>query len=206
MNLLWTKLKLSTHWYPSIGVHWIESVLDASQYGGFEAMRDIREDLRERLATIQMAYNQATAEFDEAMVALQIGYRQKADALERERVAVLRLLEIEEARPETAKDQSRAAPTDRPPVFPMAEFIITKLHAHGPMTKEEIRTHVDLAGYLDGEATGRTFHLTLMNISNSGGRVKKFPDGRYAFRPNVTQAPLFGAAQTAMPGTSRTIM
>jgi hypothetical protein len=159
-------------------------------------MRDIREDLRERLAAIQLAYNNATAEHDAEIVALQTRYRQKADALERERVAVLQLLRIEEERPEATKDQS-CIPAIRQPAFPMAEFIITKLHAHGPMTKEEIRTQVDLAGYLDGEATGRTFHLTLMNISSGGGRVSRLPDGRYAFQPKGPPATLFGSTHAA---------
>jgi hypothetical protein len=154
-------------------------------------VRDIRDDLRERLATIQTAYNLATAEHDAAMIALQTGYRQKTEALERERLAVLELLKIEEARPEATE-----TPAMRKPSLPMAEFIITKLHAHGPMTKEEIRAHVDLAGYLDGEATGRTFHLTLMNISASSGRILRFADGRYAFRPKIPRAATLGAPRT----------
>ncbi|UFZ02146.1 hypothetical protein LQG66_22935 [Bradyrhizobium ontarionense] len=137
-------------------------------------MRDIRDDLRERLAAIQTAFNAATEEHENQMIALQAGYRQKADALERERQAVLQLLKIEEARA-TSSGPSIA----RHPALPLSEFIITKLHTIGPMTKEQIRAEVDRAGYLEGEATGRTFHLTLMNISGAGGRISKLPDNRY---------------------------
>jgi hypothetical protein len=157
-------------------------------------MRDIREDLRDRLAAIQAAYNAAVEEHDGEMVALQNRFRRKVDALDSERAAVLQLLKIEEERPGATNDQAGVSNV-RQPAFPMAEFIITKLHAHGPMTKEEIRAQVDLAGYLDGEARGRTFHLTLMNISSGNGRISRLPDGRYAFQSKGSQAALFGSAQ-----------
>lgn len=168
-------------------------------------MRDIREDLRDRLAAIQAAYNEAVGEYDRELVALQSRFRQQVDALESERVAVLQLLKIEEERPGAANDQAGVSNV-RQPAFPMAEFIITKLHAHGPMTKEEIRAQVGLAGYLDGEASGRTFHLTLMNISSGNGRVSRSPDGRYAFQPKGSQALLFGVAQATKGDTSPAIM
>jgi hypothetical protein len=157
-------------------------------------MRDIREDLRERLAAIQAASNAAIEEHENRALALQADYRQKADALERERQAVLQMLKFEEA---------RARPTEpgtaRPPALPLAEFIITKIHANGMMTKEEIRAEVDQAGYLEGEATGRTFHLTLMNISGTGGRICRMSDGRYAVPGKVPQETLFGSAKGETP-------
>lgn len=157
-------------------------------------MRDIREDLRHRLAAIQSASNAAAEEHEDQMIALQASYRQKADALERERQAVLQLLKIEEARAHSAHDQSQ--PTNgRQLMLPLSEFIITKLHTHGPMSKEHIREEVDRAGYLDGEGTGRTFHLTLMNISGMGGRVSRLPDGRYASRLTYSQATLFASSE-----------
>jgi hypothetical protein len=181
-------------------------VLDGLPFRRVFAVRDIREDLRERLAAIQSAYNKTVAEHDAEMVTLQTSFRHKADALERERIAVLQLLKIEEERPESEKDERGGIPKVRQPTFPMAEFIITKLHAHGPMTKEEIRTQVDLAGYLDGEATGRTFHLTLMNISSGGGRVGRLPDGRYAFQPKGSQATLFASVQAGKGDVSPVLM
>jgi hypothetical protein len=149
-------------------------------------MRDIRDDLRERLAAIQSAANTAIEEHENQALALQAGYRQKADALERERQAVLQMLKFEEARAKPAEPGIA-----RPPALALAEFIITKIHANGTMTKEQIRAEVDRAGYLEGEATGRTFHLTLMNISGAGGRICRLSDGRYAVPSKASQETLF---------------
>jgi hypothetical protein len=157
-------------------------------------MRDIRDDLRERLAANQAALNAATEDHENQVLALQADYRQKTDALERERQAVLQMLKFEEA---------RASPTEqggsRPPALPLAEFIIAKIYGTGAMTKEQIREQIDRAGYLEGEATGRTFHLTLMNISGAGGRIRRLSDGRYAVPSTLPQKTLFGSTKGEMP-------
>jgi hypothetical protein len=160
-------------------------------------MRDIREDLRDRLAALQMAFNAAGEDHENQMTILQANYRHKVDTLERERQTVLQLLKIEEARGLSAGDQPAQSKASQP-ALPLAEFIITKLSANGPMSKEQIRAEVDRAGYLDGEVTGRTFHLTLMNISGAGGRISKLPDSRY-IAPSRFDATLFAPSQ---PGDS----
>lgn len=156
-------------------------------------MRDIREDLRDRLAAAQAALNAANDEHDNQMIALQADFRRKVSVIERERQAVLELLKIEEARCLPPGDQSEQRNV-RHPMLPLTEFIITKLHANGPMTKDEIKAEVERAGYLDGEVTGRTFHLTLMNISGTGGRISRLPDQRYAATSSF-EATLFASAQ-----------
>jgi hypothetical protein len=156
-------------------------------------MRDITEDLRDRLAAIQVAFNVATSDHEDRVMALQTDYRRKTMALERERQTVLELLKIEEAR-FLPSEQPGISKAKQPPL-PLAEFIITKLHANGPMTKEQIRAEIDRAGYLDGEVTGRTFHLTLMNISGAGGRISRLPDQRYA-APTAFETTLFASSLT----------
>jgi hypothetical protein len=125
--------------------------------------------------------------------------------MERERQAVLQLLKIEEDRAQPAEDEKGRAVT-RQPALSLSEFILTKLHAHGPMTKDQIRAEVDRAGYFDGEATGRTLHLTLMNISGAGGRVCRLVDGRYASQSKISQQTLFGSTQPVNGETSHAIM
>ena len=61
--------------------------------------------------------------------------------------------------------------------MPLSDFIVTKVLAHGPLTKEEIKNEASLAGYLE-ETSGRTFHLTLMNVTRSG-RLRQVSGGRY---------------------------
>jgi len=159
-------------------------------------MRDIREDLRDRLAAIQVAFNSAGEEHETQITILHASYRHKVDALERERQTVLQLLKIEEARACSADEPTK--PKALQPALPLAEFIITKLSANGPMSKEQIKAEVERAGYLEGEITGRTFHLTLMNISGAGGRISKLPDNRY-IAPSRFDATLFAPLQ---PGES----
>lgn len=175
----------ATHWTPlaRIGVRCL------LQKGSI-ALRDISEDLRERLAVIQSAMNVAGDERDTKVMAAQVAYRQKFEVLEHERLVVLDLLKIEGARRLSDQKRPEAETIRQPPVL-LSEFIITKLHAQGPMTKDEIREEVDRAGYLDTEITGRTFHLTLMNISGASGRVRRLLDGRYAVPTRKTQTTLF---------------
>ncbi|WP_425907164.1 hypothetical protein [Nitrobacter sp. TKz-YC02] len=168
-------------------------------------MRDIRDDLRERLAAIQSAFNAAVDENEAQIVAIQAAYRQKVDAFERERQAVLQLLRIEEERSQPAEVKEGQS-VARQPALPLSEFILTKLHAQGPMTKDQIRAEVDRAGYFDGEATGRTLHLTLMNISGSGGRVCRLIDGRYACQTKAGHQTLFGPTQSINGDASHALM
>jgi hypothetical protein len=68
------------------------------------------------------------------------------------------------------------------PKLPLVDFLITKLHSEGPLTKEALREQAELAGYFAAgdAAPGRTLHLTLTNLATAG-RIEKLEDGRFDF-------------------------
>jgi hypothetical protein len=139
-------------------------------------MRDIRTDLKERLAAVAGRYADAMVEYDRQREALEEAHSKTIAALDRERAALEQMLAIEEGRTGAAPltEARRAAR-----LVPLADFMVTKVHAHGPLDKDQLRAEANLAGYFS-EADGRTFHTTLMNITKCG-RLIRLPDGRYAF-------------------------
>jgi hypothetical protein len=148
-------------------------------------MRDITADLRERLMAVVGLESDAWAEHNEFMKA----HEQKLAALETERTMLEQMLVAEERRRNGTLNG-----TNRPARFVrLADFLISKIRACGPMDKEQLRAESDQAGYfLDGN--GRTFHTTLMNITN-GGRLIRQADGRYALPANPPDT-LFGMGRS----------
>ena len=159
-------------------------------------MRDIRNDLRERLAVIDgMQADEASRYFDERM-RIDNDHARALEAFEKERAVIKQLLAIEERR--------GSLPTI-PTSFksPLQDFLITNIKMFGPMNKSELRAAVETAGYFeDDEANGRTFHTTLMNITK-GGRLQQLPDGRYAV-PDLEG--LFSEDGETKEGEMRTLM
>jgi hypothetical protein len=163
-------------------------IMAALSRSGDDSMRDIRHDLRERLASIGGRYADELSQYDEKREALEREHRTAIVGLERERIAVEQLLAIEEERHGIPADAVEAGKTAR--LVPLAEFLITKVYTHGPMEKDQLREEANLAGYF-AEGNGRKFHTTLMNITKCGRLVHR-PDGRYAF-PARHPATLFGS-------------
>jgi len=163
-------------------------------------MRDIRQDLRERLAVLNGRHLDQETQYQEARDALENAYRDAVAALVREKVAVQQLLAIEEERvrmPAGTVDTRKTAH-----LISLADFLVTKVHAHGPMNKGQLRAEADLAGYF-AAGNGRTFHITLMNITKSG-RVTVTQDGRYEFARR--QPPTFGGEQQSTEDERQILM
>jgi hypothetical protein len=138
-------------------------------------MRDIRPDLRERLAENAARQREEIEEFTQKYEVLNRAHKGALDALGRERAALEQLLEAENERhgiPALTRAQKITT------LVPLRDFLVTKVQTHGPMEKEQLRAEVKLAGYLAG-VNGRTFHITLMNVTKQGWLVH-LPDGRYA--------------------------
>lgn len=141
-------------------------------------MADIRNELRDRLAAVMGRTADRHEYTARAREALEAEHNQEIEALERERKALEVLLTIEQQR-------DGALPLERPaerPILPLVEFLTTKVHAHGPMDKDELRSEADIAGYFDDATNGRTFHTTLMNCVKHG-KINQLPDGKYAYPP-----------------------
>jgi hypothetical protein len=152
-------------------------------------MTDFRVELRERLAAVMGRSADEYDRYTRSQEALQREHKREIEMLDRERDALLALLKIEENR-------EGALPLERPiarPILPLGEFLTTKLHAHGPMDKDDLRLHADEAGYFNDVTNGRTFHTTLMNYVKHG-KIIQSSDGRYAY-PTRTQPNLFVEAK-----------
>jgi hypothetical protein len=160
-------------------------------------MRDIRHDLRERLAALNGRYLDAMALYQAEREALDNGHRVTITALERERTAVEQLLAIEEERQGFPPAAVQARKTAR--LVALDDFLVTKVHAHGPMDKDHLRAEANLAGYF-AEGNGRKFHITLMNVTRCG-RLVRLSDGKYAFPER--QPPMFDESVSEEAETHR---
>ena len=160
-------------------------------------MRDIVEDLEERLRSVLARYAAEEADYTEARLALEAKHREAISSLNAEQNALEQLLRSELARTGCTMMQ----PVLSKPKLSLLDFLLTKLHADGPMSKEEIRRHAQLAGYFaDDDRGGRKVHATLMNLL-SAGRLHRLPDGRYSF-PERPRAPLSnGNGSSGQPET-----
>ena len=140
-------------------------------------MRDIAQDLKERLRNVLARYADEEASYTEARLELDAKHREAISLLNVEQNAIEQLLRSELARTGSAMEE----PVLPKPKLSLVDFLLTKLHADGAMAKEDIRRHAQLAGYFgDEDAGGRRVHATLMNLV-SAGRLHRLPDGKYAF-------------------------
>ena len=155
-----------------------------------EYVRDIRNDLRERLASIGGRYADEMHDYEAQREALDAQHRRVVEALERERLAVQQLLEIEEVREGSATVEIE--PLRRR--VPLGDFLIAKICAHGPIDKELLKSEATAAGY---EIDGRAFHATLMNVEKHS-RVRKTRDGQYIGPEEATG--LFGMGNPQQEG------
>jgi hypothetical protein len=136
-------------------------------------MRDIRSDLRARLAAIEGRRVDETQRHFEALERIERAYKGTIESLDKEKAIVRELLEIEERR-ELALPALERRPVDS---IALVDFLLSTVRTFGPLEKDELREKAHEAGYFD-VASGRTFHTTLMNITK-GGKLKTLEDGRY---------------------------
>jgi len=153
-------------------------------------MRDIRDDLHERLNAIDSRYADEMRDYDGKREALDTAHRSCIADLTRERDALAALLALEDR-----KAGAGTAPVLKPRILvPLGDFLITKAAAYGAVTKDELRTEADAAGYPEAKS-GRSFHFVLMNIAKAG-KLTRLADGRYAHpSPSPALGSLFGSKQ-----------
>jgi hypothetical protein len=163
-------------------------------------MRDIRTDLNERLASLASREHEAMAEYQHQRMVLDSDHHNAVDAIHRERAIVKQMLAFEEQRAGTKPNEAKRTAQ----LTPLADFLIARALFDGPMDKDQLRAAAEQAGYFE-EGNGRTFHLTLMNITTAG-KLTLGTDGRYTL-PESKTASLFGAGD-AKPreGEMKTLM
>jgi GAF domain-containing protein len=149
-----------------------ESRINPAEHdGGSIRLRDIRNDLRERLAALDGAELDQMMTYQAERERLDAAHNNALRSIAAERAALKQLLSIEDHRASALPPfTARSAPT-----IPLGDFLIAKVRACGALEKEELRAAAEEAGYRDG----RAFHTTLMNITK-GGKLQQYSDGRYA--------------------------
>ncbi|MGH6852121.1 MAG: hypothetical protein ACREDJ_02770, partial [Methylocella sp.] len=141
-------------------------------------MRDIRNDLRERLTSVLGRMADAQAEYDHDRNELERRFNDQFVAFCNERSSLETLLEIESRR-QGEEPEVRQRLTVAAFRLPLADFLIYQLKERGPSSKDDLRAGAENHKYFpDGGSSGRRVHATLMNLVRSG-RVREQPDGLY---------------------------
>jgi hypothetical protein len=140
-------------------------------------MRDILDDLHERMREIASKYADEMQRYDEECRLGLLKHRSFIESLEREKKALQQVIAAETARKSNLGEPLKQAAIFKQP--PLSDFIIRKLEFYGAKSKDDLRREATLAGYQDD---GRIFHMTIQNIAKAG-KILVQPDGRYA-HPN----------------------
>jgi hypothetical protein len=153
-------------------------------------MRDIRNDLQDRVKFIEEQINAASVHFEKMIEQLQGERDGRVTELKAELLAIGKLLEAEQRRMSGA--QLRPVAPQPPqlsqaPQLSLADFLVRKLSETGPLSKDDLRSLAVKEGYFaDTESAARAMHATLMDILRSE-RIRQLPDGAFA-PPTLTQA------------------
>lgn len=123
-------------------------------------MRDIRQDIHERLAADKKTRTTIQSELEKLDA--------KIDLLSR-------LLEVEEARIRTT---SAVKALKIVPALPVSDFFVEVIKER-PRTKDELRELAQAKGYFaESDSPGRAVHLTLVNMVRAG-RIREKENGKY---------------------------
>ena len=149
-------------------------------------VRDIRDDLIERLEAANSEMATARTQYDLERRVLEANFSSLFESISNKQRALETLLGTE-AR-EFGEQPVRRAPAPTAMRLPLADFSVNCVGGvSGSKSKDEIKDLVERAGYVsEHESAGRMVHTTLLNLVRSG-RLKQFGD-EYA-SPMLRQEP-----------------
>jgi hypothetical protein len=162
-------------------------------------MRDIRDDLRERLKIVDLRSDEENERYGAARRGLEIEHAQAIQMLQEQRKALLVIINAD------SEDYSPPEEKIRRPAMrlPLKDYFLTIISTRGPHSKDDLKEAAITAGYFsDGANAGRATHATVMNITSSG-TLRRLPDGRYDWVGPIDRS-LFGptnAVEKASVGT-----
>lgn len=139
-------------------------------------IRDIRPDLRDRLAVVEKQGNAQNAEYESKRKALEDEHKAKIAVLEEEWRALKQMIEVENRRYGDAGDSAQSFTS----TMSLDDFFVATVEKFGTASKKNLRDEAERAGYFRGaESAGRVTHTTLMNIVR-GGRLREIAPEVYA--------------------------
>jgi hypothetical protein len=137
-------------------------------------VRDIRDDLRERLKIVDLRSDEENERYGAARRHLEVEHAQAIQMLQEQRKALLVIINAESEG--SSPEQEIHRPAMR---LPLKDYFLTIISTRGPHSKDDLKEAAITAGYFsDGANAGRATHATVMNITSSG-TLRRLPDGRY---------------------------
>jgi hypothetical protein len=138
-------------------------------------MTDFFDELLERYRAAKAQASAIKAEYDAQRVALEARFNEALREANAESDALETLLRIEER----TSERKLLPPKKKEERLSLADFFLTALHAHGRMSKDELRDQAERAGYFEsGDSGGRATHATLLNLTRHG-RIVEIEPGTY---------------------------
>ncbi len=148
-------------------------------------MRDIRDDLRERLKILDVRLAEETERYSAVRRELEADHMHKLEVIKAQSDAIITLLNAENESNGFPIEPVQSLPGMR---LPLKDYFLTLTYTRGPLTKDDLRDAANRAGYFDDDASaGRVTHATIMNLVSSG-RLVRLSDGGYA-KPESLTAP-----------------
>ena len=135
-------------------------------------MRDIRADLRDRIAALGGRESEIAREHNRRMRELELWWENEIKIVQDERSAAQAMLAIEMRRHGEIEKIGL-------PQVPLQDFIIQETAKRGIASKEDLRLAATQANYFpDGETGGRQIHTTVLNLVRAN-RLMEVQEGRF---------------------------
>ncbi len=138
-------------------------------------MRDIRPDLRERIAEAERRAAECSLAFDKARAKLEGDHQSEMAGIKRELDALRSLIVIESERTGGHEQPLQKSAE-------LADYLVTLIFQNGPTYKNELKYLAEKAGYFEPGGGGRAVHLTLHNLVQHR-KLVKLDDERYDLSP-----------------------
>jgi hypothetical protein len=160
-------------------------------------MRDIRDDLEDRVKLLRELINAAQAQFERHLEQIKREHDGRLGGLKADLDAVTLLLGVEDRRLGSAPPAPKAQPQSRqpqsPPVPPrqaqprprLADFLIRKLGDGRAMSRDELCQLAMKEGYFAGSDSAEPALSEALTQILKAGFIRHLPDGKFA-APSVT--------------------
>jgi hypothetical protein len=140
------------------------------------ALRDISQDLKERLSMIEEQAKAENNNFEQQFKKLEDSHNAKMAELRMQWEGINAALQAEFRRLGVNAD----SPSPPKPALSLDDFFVQLVEKFGTAGKENLRAEAANAGYFPpGDKGGRTTHATLMNIVRAG-RIREISSEVYA--------------------------
>jgi hypothetical protein len=135
-------------------------------------MRDIRDDLRERVKAMDEIIARQQADYEKERDEAEKAFKIKIERLRHALMNYKRMLDLEEsiAKMQTKADDGGGEAKFPKPKLALADYLCATLADRGAMSKDDLLSTARGAGYYAEGEGGRALHATMVNLVR-GNRV-----------------------------------